>query len=446
MAKEHTGSRILVIVSSAFGAAEPAANGGAEGSHGSDAERSEATDASRESEDASDGCSTDPSAEGGGGDDVGAHAIIAALDRELPGTLLSRREETAVEYVAELGPTLDCVVLLGAEPTLIRDFITNGSVSIVVYDPPAVSVVNGTAATGTLEELVGRVRDEIETNRAESNLREANARLTALSHYAEDITACETVEAVLDRTIDATVEALAFDYTVVLLAQGELLVPRVSTLPDPPASPSGIFEGIAGRTLAAGESEIVDDMQTDPDAIPEHDELYAVLSVPIGDHGVVQIASKERGAFDERDREFVDILAGYTKEALDRVEREVTLREERDRLHAFFGDHPVPAVFVEQRDDAIEIEERNCAYAGQFGDPRPGQSLSSAGATPTELERYRTALRTGETAAGTVERSTTDGSTRTFDLSVVPVSPPGVDRCAYGIYVGGDGDPPEGRR
>jgi putative methionine-R-sulfoxide reductase with GAF domain len=470
MTGEHAGGRVLVVVSSTV------SENDREGDSGSDAERrpdaddpddtfyrggggtkSETgaspvgpdggTDATGPSP-GRPGSNGPSNADGGQDDDCDVdcdcnpEAVIAELDRQLPVDVVSRCSATAVEYVDELGPTLDCVVILGADPPLIRELATGKSIPTVVYDPPVVSVVDGTLTGEDYGELIERVRGEVWSDRSKSELRESNARLTALSHYAEDITACETIEAVLDRTIEAAVEALAFDHSIVFLTEGDRLVPRASVLPEPEASPSNIDAGIAGRTLAAGESEIVDDMQTDPDAIPEHDGLHAVLSVPIGTLGVIQMASKECGAFDERDREFVEILAGYTREALERIEREVTLRKERDRLHAFFGDLPVPAVYVERRDDVITVEEVNYAYASQFGDPETGKSLLDAVQSDTEFEQYQTALRTGAVTTDTVERSVEDGPSRTFSLSVIPVSPPGIRECSYGIYVGADGEIP----
>jgi len=472
MTREHAGGRVLVVVSSAVSEDDREADGGSDTDRRPGADRSDdedtfyrgggdtksetgaspvgsdgRTDATGPSTGRPDSTGS-PNADGGKEDgsdadcDCNPEEVIAELERRLPAEVVSRCSATAVEYVEELGPTLDCVVILGADPPLIRELAAGKSIPTVVYDPPVVSVVDGTLTDENYGELIERVRGEVWSDRSKSELRESNARLTALSLYAEDITACETVEDVLDRTIEAAVEALAFDHSIVFLTEGDQLVPRASVLPEPEASPSNIEDGIAGRTLAAGESEIVDDMQTDPDAIPEHDGLHAVLSVPIGTQGVIQMASKEYGAFDERDKEFVEILAGYTREALERIEREVTLRKERDRLHAFFGDLPVPAIYVKCHDGVVQIEEVNCAYASQFGEPETGKSLLNAVQSDTEFEQYQTALSTGDVTTDTVERAVEDGPPRTFSLSVIPVSPPGVSECSYGIYVGADGDIP----
>lgn len=373
------------------------------------------------------------------GRDCNPETVVSELDRRLSADVVSRSGETAIEYVEELGPTLDCVVVLGDDRPLIHELVRGGSVPMVVYEPPLVGAVDGTV-TDTLEEFIERVQTEIRADQAQSELQESNARLTTLSHYAEDITACETVEEVLRRTVEATTDALAFDHCVVLLVEDGMLVPQASTLPEPKVSATHVSEGIAGRTLATGDSEIVPDMQSDPDAVPEHENLHAVVSVPIGSRGVIQIASGSRDAFDERDLEFVEILAGYTREALERIEREVTLREERDRLHAFFGDLPAPAIYVERHDGVTSVEEANAAYGDRFGDVAAGSRLSALAVTDAEVDQYDTAFETGDVVTEIVERPIADGDTEEFVLSVVPVSPPGVKECAYGIYVALDGE------
>ncbi|MGQ4555780.1 GAF domain-containing protein [Halobellus sp. GM3] len=388
-----------------------------------------------------------PACEGGqGGDHPGSggersegeidvSSIVSRLEHQLDTDVVVRYGETASEYVAELGPTIDCVVILGGGRGLVRDVVKSDEVPIVVYDPPAIAVVEGTTVEeGAVDELNAHVRSVIRENKTKDKLRESNARLTALSHYAEDITACETVDAVIQRTVEATTDALAFEFCVVLLAEGDRLVSRGSTLPDSQLSPVHIEEGIAGRTHRTGESEIIDDIQADPDAIIEHDGFHALLSVPIDERGVIQVASDCRGAFDERDREFLETLAGYTREALERIEREVTLREERDRLHAFFDVLPAPAVCVERPDGVARVADVNGAYIDRFGDVEGGSALTEEIPTDDEIELYLRALQTGEASTATIERPAADGSAREFTLSLVPASPPGSLQCIYGIY------------
>lgn len=420
MSGDSGGGRVLVVVSTAAGAADA----GFEGDNGTPGREWTV------------GETGGGAAERGPDPDGAAEAVIAALEQQLSTDVIVRCRETAAEYVDELGPTLDCVVILGDDRTLVRSLVEDGSIPTIVYEPPFVETVEP-AASGedAVHGLVDRVRAEVATDRRTSELRESNARLTALSRYAEDITACETVTAVVERTLEAATDALAYDYAVIYLVEDGRLVPRATTLPEESVRSLDIEEGIAGQTLRSGEADIVSDIQSEEEARPQTEALHAGLSVPIDGRGVIQIASEATGAFDDSDREFVEILAGYTREALERIEREVTLRRERDRLHAFFDGLPAPAIYVERRGGDIRVEEVNAAYEEQFGRLETDRTLEDVAPDAAEFDQYVAALGSSGVSSGVVERPTAAGGVGTFALNVVAVSLPGDREGAYGIYV-----------
>ena len=378
------------------------------------------------------------------GSDLGCdpQTIAAGLAKRLPAEVVLRDERTAGEYLDELGPTIDCVVALGGEAGPLGALDDDVSIPAIVCDRPIVERDASASEVITLDGLADRVRTVVREARSRSDLRDQNTRLTALSRYARDITGCETVDAVLERTLEAATDALAFDHCVILLVEGDRLVPRASELPDPELSHIPVTEGLAGRTLASGEAEIVADMQSDPDAITEHNDLHAVVSVPIGSRGVLQITSHDRDAFDERDKEFAEILSGYTREALARLEREVTLRTERDRLHAFYTAVPVPILCVERREGELVVTDANDAFVEAFSVCPADRPLSAVVPTEAERERYEAVLDGVGTSRGTVVRRVDDGE-KAVPLTVIPVSPPDGSAYAFGVYrteqVGGDG-------
>jgi PAS domain-containing protein len=384
---------------------------------------------------------------GGEGGDCGydPEAVAAGIEDRLRADVVLRDERTAGEYLEDLGPTIDCVVVLGRDVGPLGRLAEDTSIPAVVCERPVVETdAEDDAGAIPVAALADRVRAAVRAARRRSDLKDQNTRLTTLSHYARDITRCETVGDILDRTVEAATDALAFDYCVILLADGDRLVPRASALPDHGLTPSGITEGIAGRTLQTGEAEIVVDIQSDPDAIVEHDDLHALLSVPIGSRGVLQIASHSREAFDERDKEFAEILAGYTREALARLEREVTLRAERDRLHAFYTAVPVPILCVERREGSLTVTDANDAYEAAFDGSLAGRPVSAVVPTEAERERYEAVLDGGGTSRGTVVRRIDDRE-REVPLTVIPVSPPDGSAYAFGVYrtEQADGDGPD---
>jgi putative methionine-R-sulfoxide reductase with GAF domain len=375
--------------------------------------------------------------------DSGAHRgrvcgpgeIVAELADRLPVDVVLRDEETAAEYLAELGPTLDCVVVLGASTDPLDGPVDDGSVPSIVCEGPVVETPADVPADAvTVGEVTAEVRGAVREGRGRSHLHDRTLRLTALNRYARDITGCETVDAVLERTVEATADALAVDRCVVYVVDGDRLVPRASAPPELELRPVGVDEGVVGRALAAGAAEIVDDVRSEPDPAVRDGDLRTVLSVPIGSSGVLQIASADRGAFDDRDREFVEILSGYTRESLARLEREVGLRTERDRLHAFYAELPLPALRVERRDDGIAVTDANTAYESAFGTTQAGQPLADGVATETERGRYEAALGGEGIAQGPVLRPALDGSSREYTLTVIPASSPAVSDAAFGVY------------
>jgi len=374
---------------------------------------------------------------GSGGDtrECDPEAVADGIADRLAVDVVLRDEQTAGEYLKELGPTIDCVVVLGDDTGPLGSLNADVSVPAVVCEHPVVETgLDPDAGAIPVSAVAARVQTIVREARNRSDLRDQNTRLTALSRYAGDITGCETVDDVLDRTVEAATEALAFDHCVILLADGDRLMPRASALPEPDLKPSGATEGIAGRTLEAGEAEIVPDMQSDADAITEHDDLRALLSVPIGSRGVLQIASRSSNAFDEHDKEFAEILSGYTREALARLEREVTLRAERDRLHAFYTAVPVPVLCIERRGGQTTVTDVNGAYEGAFGGNPTGQPLSAALPTEAEHDRYAAALNDGGTTRATVVRQV-GGRDEDVVLTVIPISPPGESDYAFGVYL-----------
>ena len=390
----------------------PGDDGGTEGTPLDDGSSARDTDTPAGTPDGSPG---ESAGSDGGVRRCGPKAVADGIADRLPVDVVLRDEQTAGEYLEELGPTIDCVVVLGDDTGPLGRLDEDLSVPAVVCEHPVVETgLDPDTGAIPVSAVASRVQTVVRETRRRSDLQDRNTRLTALSRYARDITGCETVDAVLDRTVAAVTDALAFDHCVVLVSDGEYLVPRASVLPDPELGTIGVTEGVAGRTLASGEAEIVPDMQSDPDAVVDHDELHALLSVPIGARGVLQIASHARDAFDER-----------------------------DRLHAFYRAVPVPAICVERRDGEATVVEVNAAYEEVFSGSRAGQSLSAAVPTETERGRYEAALDGEGTSRGPVVRRVGSGE-ETLALTIIPVAPPGGPRYAFGVYrtarVDGDAD------
>ncbi len=95
-------------------------------------------------------------------------------------------------------------------------------------------------------------------------------------------------------------------------------------------------DGIAGWTFHAGESMTITDQRTHDLAQTDGDSDYrSLLSVPVGDHGVLQVGAESAGAFDDRDRQLAELLANHAAVALDLLSSRQQLEARNDRLEEF---------------------------------------------------------------------------------------------------------------
>jgi diguanylate cyclase (GGDEF)-like protein/PAS domain S-box-containing protein len=191
----------------------------------------------------------------------------------------------------------------------------------------------------TYDRVIASLEDITARKQALARLNEYARKLTALHNTVQRLQRCTSEQEVLDTAIRAIQETLGFDFCAIDLADGDRLVLRA-------ASPAAAAvarrenrgEGIAGRTWRERRA-FWGDIEDFPEAKPVRGDLRSIISVPIGDFGVLQIASTEPGAFREEDVELVEILAGHLREELERVRLEEELRQQaiRDPLTGLYN-------------------------------------------------------------------------------------------------------------
>ncbi|SFR47623.1 GAF domain-containing protein [Halogeometricum limi] len=363
--------------------------------------------------------------------------LLESLRSSLDAEIITRRGQTAAEYVYELGPTIDCAVALDGDEEILDVLVdVSDGLPVLVYGETTAEGVSEVISPSEGESKLLRILSTVvESDREQNELQEVNAKLTALSRHASAITGCQTVSDVCEETLRAAVDALAFTFCVVALVEGDRIVPQATTLRPEDQQSCHVSEGVGGRTYRTGETQIVDDVHADEDALFREQRRSAV-SVPIGSHGIIQVVSDSKCAFTERDADFLEILAGYTTEALSRLDREAALRGERDRLHAFFDNLPVPAVYVEEQHSGDIDCEVNHAYDATFGSTPDRHCSSLEAAFPTDAERdlFAEHLRADEPVVVTLDRETATGERRRVELTLVPIPGTGPTGAAYGVY------------
>ncbi|UPV73439.1 GAF domain-containing protein [Halorussus limi] len=93
---------------------------------------------------------------------------------------------------------------------------------------------------------------------------------------------------------------------------------------------------ITGSAFVGGDPVHHDDVLDAPNlgVDPDGTRMRAGSFVPMGDHGVLVVGSREPGEFDHRTRQLVELLAANAEAAYDRVARETQLVRHREQLTA----------------------------------------------------------------------------------------------------------------
>ena len=200
---------------------------------------------------------------------------------------------------------------------------------------------------------------------------------------------------------------------------------------------------IPGRVFRKGDRHIVSgatevtELEADDGIDRAH--VKSGAYIPLGDHGIFSIASRTEDAFDETDIQLATVLAANAEAALDRAEKGIQLRKERDDFAALFENIPDPTVEVLMRDTEPIVTRANPAFERTFGysaDEIRGENLDEY-VIPDDLEvdmtQYNRRIQRGETLHDEVRRATTDGI-RDFIIHIVPHDVGEETTRGYAIY------------
>ena len=351
-------------------------------------------------------------------------------------------ESVAPEAVHDRLTDVDCAVVI--DPTARTDVLADG-VPAVLYtetEPDAVGRsdrFDGYARKGDAAALADQVRWVARA----SNRRGYVSRIRRLHDGTTALTGVRTTDELFESATDTAADVLEFDMCYVAVRDGETLVPRAVSddAPSSEARPMHVSEGLLGKTYRTGESFLVDDVNEHEDAEPASAEFGAGISVPIGDVGVFQAVSHRTGAFDATDLELAELLASHIAVVHERIEAEVNMRTERDRLSALFENIPDAAVSFEFVDGEPIVRGVNSAFEGVFGYPTAdviGRNLDDH-VVPDDPESERGAtrlnelLKRGESVKRECRRVTRNGH-REFLLHVIPLRLGEANVAGYAIY------------
>jgi len=179
--------------------------------------------------------------------------------------------------------------------------------------------------------------DISERKQREQALRRRREKVEALYAATGKLLRADLRTEVAARIENLISDTFGYPFSSIRLAENGHLV-AVSIFPETPKyMPDRSARAVSGESLGArcyrtGETKVVDDLH-ELDNPHEYGALRGAANVPLGAHGVIDIASLEVGGIDSFDLRLVEILAGNAAAVLDRIEREqelVSAKEEAE--------------------------------------------------------------------------------------------------------------------
>lgn len=179
--------------------------------------------------------------------------------------------------------------------------------------------------------ITGIVRDQTEQQQQES-------RLTALNYLAQDLATAESREEVCEHATEAASSILDYPIAAIELYDpnsGQLKPSSWTSEANTITDGSQLFaaqRNIPWDVFTAQRGRIIDDITAETDLDQPNTHLQSAIIEPIGSHGLFIAGSQQSNVFHDDRIDVVNILVGNIYSALERVDREETLREQKSEL------------------------------------------------------------------------------------------------------------------
>lgn len=199
-----------------------------------------------------------------------------------------------------------------------------------------VEFVSNVYTVGNVEVIQCNIRDISARKLAETALREAGRKIAGLHQAAHGLETCEDEEDVYRLAVEAAEKILGFLTCSLYIVVGNKLVVKATsseavarTGQEIPVE--GRRGGLAAETLRTGTAVHFRSPDEAPESCLADPGLQSGISMPVGNQGVFQVRSPVRDAFTEEDSRLLELLAGYTAEALRRIRLRKELKEQATR-------------------------------------------------------------------------------------------------------------------
>ena len=210
-----------------------------------------------------------------------------------------------------------------------------GEPTNVVVEQAGVTFENGCRpildADGSVDRVIGVALDITERAQYEG-------ALAALHRSSRDLLNARTRDDVAAKVVEASTEVLDLTGIVVFLFdEADNVLRPAAYSPDVPEMVGeppiyGPESSITWNTFVTGETTSYDDVRESGHVANPNTDTRNGLYIPLGDHGVLTVVSKETDVLTEGIVELVDLFAATAQTALDRVAREAAVRDHQWEL------------------------------------------------------------------------------------------------------------------
>jgi PAS domain S-box-containing protein len=173
------------------------------------------------------------------------------------------------------------------------------------------------------------IRDITERRIVEEERRRYEERLSALNFYGGKLNAALTLQQVYEMTLDTMNETLGFEHASFLIVEkGNLEIVCQRGYPEPlfvKLPLEGTKKGLTAKAAITSQPVLVSDVRKDKDYVEAIPGIRSELAVPVVAEnkvlGVLNVESKEVGAFAGKDAALLQILASHAATAISNVAR-----------------------------------------------------------------------------------------------------------------------------
>jgi PAS domain S-box-containing protein len=262
--------------------------------------------------------------------------------------------------------------------------------------------------------------------------------LSTLNIHSLKLNTAESIEEIYELTLDAAEKTLGFEFADFLMVEGKMLCLMTHRGPSGISSlklPLDRDEGITVKAARTGKPVFVPDISKEKAYVEGGLGARSELAVPIriGDKvlGVLNVESKELDAFNEKDRELLEILASHAATAISNLDRAKKLetsareiRESQQKFERLFMNNPEAYVYTDSSFHILNINPRFSKLFGYTLDEVKGKHINDI-VVPKEKIREAVAFdekaSKGETYHEDTVRKRKDGRLVPIALSAAPI-------------------------